>query len=283
MDRFSIDVKMKFSNEKSKIMILNQRPGEEINFIWKMKDEEVEIVKEYKYLGMTVENRGLIKEQNAMRLKAEKQMAILKSNSTLRVNKYEIVRGIWKGVAVPTILYGIEILEVRAKDSQSMGTVQNRAARLGLGANKYAHSETLRGEMGWSTFEERIKKAKIKFFTRLKYKEDSRWAKKIMIWSQDSSKTIKDLRRRAERINVYPNERKNNIQIDVEDNRNTVRGVEGERKTLDNKIKETETKVKKEGLIKYIHTYTLAVSPIRGVADTKNNKKGGYNLCTSRL
>ena len=92
-------------------------------------------------------NSGLTREENTLRLKAEKQMGILRSSSTFRANKYEVIRGIWKGVVVPMTLHGIETLHVRVKDSHSLETIQNKAARLRLGANKYNPSGTLRDEM----------------------------------------------------------------------------------------------------------------------------------------
>ena len=248
---FSKDVKMKFSTEKSKIMIINQDQEERVNFKWKMNENELEIVQEYKYLGIKVENKGLKKEENSLRAKAEKQMGILKASSTFRINKYEITRGIWKGVAVPTILYGIEVFEVNARDCQGLETVQNRAARLGLGANRYAPSETLRGEMGWSSFGERINKAKIKYFSRLKYMEETRWAKKIMRWRQENSKMISDYRRRAERLNIYPNERERMIQIDLEGDRNIVRRVQGEVNPERKIMKEVDKKIRRDGLNKW--------------------------------
>ena len=104
VEKFSREVKIKFSGEKSKIMIINQEEGERMNYKWNMNNKEVEMVKEYKYLGILVENKGLEKEENTLRMKAERQLGILKANSTFRVNKYEVTRGIWKGIAILSIL-----------------------------------------------------------------------------------------------------------------------------------------------------------------------------------
>ena len=43
---------------------------------------------------------------------------------------------------------------------------------MGLGANRHVGIEALRGEMGWSTFEERIDQAKIKYRTRLELMDE---------------------------------------------------------------------------------------------------------------
>ena len=49
----------------------------------------------------------------------------------------------------------------KKEKKRGLETVQNRAARRGLGANRHVATEALRGVMGWSTFQERINKTKI--------------------------------------------------------------------------------------------------------------------------
>ena len=117
-------------------------------------------VNEYKYLGLTIGNKGLEKEKNNIRVKAEKNLSTIKAKTKLRANKYEITRGLWKGIAVPTLLYGAEILELGENETRGLEVVQNKAARLGFGAGKYAPIETLRGEMGWSTLKKEFKKVR---------------------------------------------------------------------------------------------------------------------------
>lgn len=58
---------------------------------------------------------------------------------------------------------GAKILDREVKENQGMEAVQNKTARLGLGGNKFAVTETLRGEMGWCSFEERTENAQIKY------------------------------------------------------------------------------------------------------------------------
>ena len=37
---------------------------------------------------------------------------IVNGKINCRVNKYEVIRGLWKGIAVPTIIYGTEIIGI---------------------------------------------------------------------------------------------------------------------------------------------------------------------------
>ena len=69
-------------------------------------------------------------------------------------------------------------MEVGGKEKRGLEIVQNRAARRGLGANRHVATEALRGEMGWSTFQERIDKTKLNYRVRLEHMSDKRWAKK---------------------------------------------------------------------------------------------------------
>merc|ERR1711911_222220 len=75
-------------------------------------------------------------------------------------------------------------------------------ARLGLKANKYAGTETLRGEMGWSSFEERVDKAKIKYKWRLENMNDKRWAKKIYNWTENKGKTQNDYNKKLRKYDI---------------------------------------------------------------------------------
>ena len=112
---------------------------------------------------------------------------IINGKINFRANQYEVMRGLWKGLAVPSVMYGLEIVEVGGKEKRGLEIVQNRAARRGLGANRHVATEALRGEMGWSTFQERIDKTKINYRVRLEHMSDKRWAKKIFEWRGNKS------------------------------------------------------------------------------------------------
>ena len=40
---------------------------------------------------------------------------MINGKTNCRVNKYEITRGLWEGMAVPTIMYGLEIIGIENK------------------------------------------------------------------------------------------------------------------------------------------------------------------------
>ena len=57
---------------------------------------------------------------------------IINGNINFRANKYGVMRGLWKGLAVLTLMYGLEIFDVGGKEKRRLEKAQNRAARRGL-------------------------------------------------------------------------------------------------------------------------------------------------------
>ena len=68
-----------------------------------------------------------------------------------------------------------------AEEINKIEVIQNKIGRLGLGggANKTVGTEAIREDMGWSTFKERLCKAKLKYKVRLEKMDRHRWAKKV--------------------------------------------------------------------------------------------------------
>ena len=229
---FSKDMRLKFETGKSKILIVNRNMDITEMNSGKLLGEPLEIVDEIKYLGLKLDKTGLGKEKNAIRKKAEKMYGIINGKINCRANKYEVMRGLWKGIAVPTVMYGTELTDLGKKEEKGLEIVQNRAARRGLGANKHVATEALKGEMGWSSFEERIDQAKIKYRLRLEYMDEKRWAKKVFQWRKRDSKIRKQTNRRMKKINMKITENNDNLQIKINDET-----VDGTEKKIANKVK----------------------------------------------
>ena len=182
------------------------------------------------------------KEKNGLWKKAEKMYGIINGKTNLRVNKFQVIRGLWKGLAVPTIMYGLEVIDITGKEKKGLEVVQNKAARKALGANKHVAIEALRGEMGWSTFEERMEKTKINYRIRLEHMEEKRWAKRIFNWKGRNSKFKKQSNMCMNKIGMKITTSNNDKEIKLN-------GVvlDGERK-IQGKVKK---EVKKKGLNKW--------------------------------
>ena len=78
---------------------------------------------------------------------------------------YKILIGktYWKGVVLPSILYGSSILGFSKSEIKELQTIENKVYRYMLGAPRYAQIVTLRGEVGASSMEARIMEGVIKY------------------------------------------------------------------------------------------------------------------------
>ena len=65
-------------------------------------------------------------------------------------NKLLIGKTYWKSVALPSILYGINVINLSEDDIKSLQTIENSVYRAILGAPDYAPNSTLRSEIGAS-------------------------------------------------------------------------------------------------------------------------------------
>ena len=91
-------------------------------------------------------------------------------------------------VAVPSIMYTVEAIDINGwGEIEKWAVTQNRLERLGLGCNRYVAIEAIRGEMGWSSFEERRDKAVSNFRVRIGLMDGNRWVRRIFECGRDTS------------------------------------------------------------------------------------------------
>ena len=105
-------------------------------------------------------------------------------NSGLRsVNRYEEGRSLW----IWYCLYGSEITHYREGNIAQLEKPQNIVGRWSLGVPNSTAVEAIRGEMGWSSFKDRIERGKFNFMKKIGLEEE-RWIKKILMEREDCSK-----------------------------------------------------------------------------------------------
>ena len=86
----------------------------------------------------------------------------------MRASNYDVVREVWKKVAVLSVMYGIDVIAIAWKENEidKIQVWQNRVVRMALNASMYTAVAALRGDMGWSISRERLIKV-----TSLSWKE----------------------------------------------------------------------------------------------------------------
>ena len=82
-------------------------------------------------------------------------------------NKLLIGNTYWKSVALPSILYGINVINLTEDDIKSLQTIENSVYRAILGAQDYAPNSTLRSEIGASLMKTRIINTRINYMKRM--------------------------------------------------------------------------------------------------------------------
>ena len=144
----------------------------------KLGNKVINRVSQYNYHGVLFEEGGRRAKSERI-FRANQWWGIICSMTKFRSNKYEIARGIFKGVAIPSLLYAMDTINWTVEEINKFEIIQNKIGRLGLGANKWVGTEAIRGDMGWSTFEERMFKGMLKYKIRLENMEELRWARRI--------------------------------------------------------------------------------------------------------
>ncbi|KAF2356543.1 Armadillo-type fold [Trinorchestia longiramus] len=155
VDGYSRDFKVKFGGDKSKVMVINSDETDR-DREWNIGEVKIGRTKEYKYLGCMLSENGCARAKGEKVVKAMQWWGRLSSVAKYRANKYECVRGIWKYVAVPSIMLGMNVMAWNGGDLEKLEVLQNRVGRLALGAPKWTAAEALRGDLGWSLFSERM-------------------------------------------------------------------------------------------------------------------------------
>ena len=71
---------------------------------------EVAQTLEYKYLGVWMSPKGCEKAKNEKVSMTNQWVGRLGSAARMRTCKYDVLREVWKSVAVPSIMYGMDVM-----------------------------------------------------------------------------------------------------------------------------------------------------------------------------
>ena len=142
---------LEINKEKSNIIIFNdEKDTREI--------DEIAITEKIKYLGLMIDNKkDMFKSQKkSMIEKAEKFEPNTYSTIKTSCNKMLIGKSYWKGIVIPTILYGAGLYNVTKKEITNLQTKENDCYRTILGAKRGTATSALRGEIGSSLMDTRF-------------------------------------------------------------------------------------------------------------------------------
>ena len=81
---------------------------------------------------------------------------------------------------MPRIMYGMDVIACNNESEiDRLEVGQNRVVRMARNASRYTAVEALRGDMGWSTFRERLIKATLRYKIRFERMGDERISRKV--------------------------------------------------------------------------------------------------------
>ena len=159
VEGYGKDYNIKYSIEKTQIITISSMPNHEA--IVSLSGNIIKNTNKYKYLGFNVTKNGAMDIKTAKLFKARQWLGRLASMAKFRSNKYEMVRRLWKTVGVPDVMYGAGVIPWTKDEFNKLETIQNDIGRVALGATRIVATESIRGEVGWSSFEERVMKSNL--------------------------------------------------------------------------------------------------------------------------
>lgn len=179
---FGTEMKLEFNPSKSSIVVFSDKDVGDISNL-KIQSKVLPVDTSYKYLGITISNsmNYLNKQEDSWKEGSIKALQQMHAQVLWGFNKFEISKIQWKATAVPKLTYANAVIVMSTNLRKCLNKNQNSAGRWALGA---AHcmmaNEFVEGEMGWSSFEAREAQSKIRYFTRIRNMNDTRWPKAIL-------------------------------------------------------------------------------------------------------
>ena len=120
----------------------------------------------------------------------------LGSAARMRASKYDVLRE--KSVAVPSIMYGMDVIAWNESEIDMLEVGHNGIGRMALNAQRYTAVEALRGDVGWSTFRGSLVKATLRYKVRLERMDEERILRKVYLWNESGSQWRKRCMRTRE-------------------------------------------------------------------------------------
>ena len=146
------------NKEKSSVIIFNLEKKPKLI-------RGIEVTDKIKYLGVTVNNsRDCFREHKMKTLEKAKRLANMTYSVIARsCNKLLIGKTYWKGVVLPSLLYGAPVIDWNEGEMEKLQRVENSVWRSILNGPGYTPNAVLRGEIGASSMKSRIIKSKLSY------------------------------------------------------------------------------------------------------------------------
>ncbi len=167
------------NKEKSKVVHFRPKRNDRTELEVKLGDDTLEIVAEYKYLGVHL-NEFLLYEQTADILSKSATRAlgsVINKFRSLKNMGFETYTKLFNACVVPVLDYASEVWGYKVFENSER--VQTNALRYFLGVHKFAPHHALYGDSGWLPGVVNRHCNMIRFWNRMILMDDSRLTKKV--------------------------------------------------------------------------------------------------------
>ena len=150
---------LEINEKKTKIMQMKGKEGKE-------HIKEYEMVKETKYLGVTIGGRyrNIFEIENKNLIgKAKKKVNQIIAEVRKSADKVAVGRAIWKLMALPAILFGRAVVPTCDSKVKAVQRQENRVWRYLMDIGGYSTVAALRGEMGASMVKSRVMETSLQY------------------------------------------------------------------------------------------------------------------------
>ena len=199
----------KISFPKSKTVRINR--AENKQGMWVIKDENgnvkgvIEESEETKYLGITLNGKDQFRSHKKIKIEdAKRLLGIMKWKVKQTPNRFWATNEMWKQSTRTNLLYGMEAIPTDGEFTKEISNTQTKAAKFGLQCSKYASAEAARGEMGWRTIKQEIRRKKLKYWAKIRKLPNERWLKQTLNWTTknpNKSDWMREVKRGLREIN----------------------------------------------------------------------------------
>ena len=149
-------------NEKVNVFYLTRKKE-------KCEKSNIEVVEELKYLGVIIQaKRNMFEGQKYEMMKKIKRLSVM-TNSVIEKSCHRIMmeKIYWKGVMLPSTLYGAEVINMKGEEIDKLQKAQNTAMRRILRAPKWAAQAAIRGEIIINNMKSRTARSRLLYQRRI--------------------------------------------------------------------------------------------------------------------
>ena len=170
LENWCKDFKMMISPSKTKLITPSMDLACFITDLLSGDSDCLGLVSNYKYLGV-VQHRSPITSSRAKGkstvAKAQTFKKLILRSSFQFVDRIKAASTIWNNVAIPTSLYGADVVPISVTHIKELDVVQNQLGKSLLGLQQSTGNPVVAVELGWKPFQLRVSQVKLSYFKRV--------------------------------------------------------------------------------------------------------------------